>query len=159
MSITNAQNTHSKKLNQAALKAFRQAFRIALHTFGDLLGDVTKKLERSRDLLLQSANIAHFQEAQESRLTFTKEFEAQSEQRNGEQIRTVNEWLSPVFSHFDQEELREKRRGFPQTTRWLFDHVSMRTWMQGGEDHKPVFLISGIPGAGIIPRLGSSGTC
>ena len=97
-------------------EAWKLAFKVALRTFDDMFGDVIKKLERSKELLLQSANIVHFREAQDARLLFTREFENQEKKRNNDRTLAVIEWLSPVSCNIDHEELQSMRREYPDTT-------------------------------------------
>lgn len=131
-----------------AYKAWRLAFKVTIHTFADMFGDVIKKLERSRELLLHSANIAHYQEAQEFRLLFAQKFEAQLEQTRKDQMLTVIDWLSPASCDVDHEELQQRRKEFPDTTHWIFKQNSMRCWLQPDGRANPMFWICGIPGAG-----------
>ena len=127
---------------------WRLAFKTTLHTFGDTFGDVIKKLERSKELLLQSASIAHFQEAQEGRILFAREFEAQSERTKQDRMLAVIDWLSAASSDVDHEVLQKKRREVPLITRWIFEESSMRSWLHTKGSYSPIFLICGIPGAG-----------
>ena len=113
-----------------------------------MFGDVIKKLERSKELLLQSAGIAHFQEAQEGRLLFTREFEAQLERTKQDRMLAVIDWLSPVSTYVDHEELQRNRSEFPHTTLWIFEESSMQTWLHTKGRSSPIFWICGIPGAG-----------
>lgn len=130
------------------LQAWRLAFKVTIHTFADMFGDVVKKLERSKELLLHSADIAHYQEAQEFRLRFAREFEAQLEETRKKRMLTVIDWLSPTSCDVDHEELQQKRDEFPDTTRWIFTQKSMRHWLQPDGKSNPIFWICGIPGAG-----------
>lgn len=135
--------------NLVTYKAWRLAFKLTVHTFSDLFGDVVKKLERSKELLLHSANIAHYQEAQESRLLFAREFEAQQEQKRQDRLLAVMNWLSPPTScGVEHEELQRRRSDFPDTTRWIFTQKSMRHWLQPDGRSNPMFWICGILGAG-----------
>lgn len=127
---------------------------MTVHTFGDMFGDVIKKLERSKELLLQSASIAHFQEAQESRLLFTQQFKAQTEHRQNDRKLAVINWLSPVSCSVEHEELQRKRQKFPTTTQWFLKEDSLRHWLQQSRGSDSTYWIFGIPGAGgaSLPR-------
>lgn len=113
-----------------------------------MFGDVIKKLERSKELLLHTANIAHYHEAQESRLLFAQKFEAQQEQTRKDRMLTVIDWLSPTSYEVDHEELKQKRREFPDTASWIFRQDSLRHWLQSDGSSNTMFWICGIPGAG-----------
>ena len=113
-----------------------------------MFGGVIKNLERSKELLLQSANVAHFQDAQESRLIFSREFEAQLERTKNDRILTVINWLAPISCDIDHEELQRKRDEFPNTTRWIFKEPLMSRWLQSHGTFDAMFWIYGIPGAG-----------
>jgi hypothetical protein len=113
---------------------------------------VLKNLERSRDLLIQSASIAHFQEAQEARIEFTKKFENQAKREKQEQRLAVIEWLSAdqaKRANTDEHvELQQRRATFPLTTQWLFNMGAMRGWLREHDASSTIFWLSGIPGAG-----------
>jgi hypothetical protein len=136
------------------LIAWKLTFRLTFHAFADLFGDVLKNLERSRDLLLQSASIAHFQEAQEARILFTQEFKNQVKRENQEQRHAVIEWLSADqakrASSDEHMELQQRRAEFPLTTQWLFNMGAMRGWLRRSDVSSPTFWLSGIPGAGSV---------
>ena len=127
---------------------WRLAFKVTIHTFGDMFGDVIKKLERSKELLLQSANVAHFHEAQEARLLVSREIEALEERAKKDRMLTVVNWLSPTSCSGDHEELQGKRLEFPDTAQWILKEPCMRDWLRIDGDAKPMFWICGIPGAG-----------
>ena len=113
-----------------------------------MFGDVIKKLERSKELLLQSTSLAHFQEAQKNRLLLSKELEEKSERMKKDRKLTVIYWLSPISCLGDHEELHRKRQDFPLTARWIFQEPSMRRWIRPDETTNQVFWVHGIPGAG-----------
>ena len=141
-------------LTPMGLIAWKLTFRLTFHTFADLFGDVLKNLERSRDLLLQSASIAHFQEAQEARIQFTQEFKNRVKREKQEQRLAVIEWLSAdqtkrVTSE-EHMELQQRRAEFPLTTQWLFNMAAMRGWLRKSDASSPTFWLSGIPGAGNV---------
>lgn len=119
-----------------------------------MFGDVLKNLERSRDLLLQEASIAHFQEAQEARIRFTQEFQDRLKREKQEQRLGVIEWLSAApangASCNQHQELQRRRAEFPLTTQWLFNMSSMKSWMRKSDVSSPTFWLSGIPGAGNV---------
>ena len=127
---------------------WRLAFKITTNTFGDMFGDVIKKLERSKELLLQSANVAHFHEAQEARLLFSREIESLRERATKDRMLTVVDWLSPTSCTGDHEELQDKRREFPDTAQWILKEPCMRDWLRIDDAAKRTFWICGIPGAG-----------
>ena len=113
-----------------------------------MFGDVVKKLERSKELLLQSTSLAHFQEAQNNRLLLSKELEEQSDRMKKNRKLTVVEWLSPIFCRDNHEELQRKRQEYPHTTRWITQEPSLRRWIRPDETTNQIFWVHGIPGAG-----------
>ncbi|KAL5327958.1 hypothetical protein ACEPPN_005664 [Leptodophora sp. 'Broadleaf-Isolate-01'] len=140
--------------HKRAIVFFKQStwkltFKLTYHTFGDMFGDILKKLDRSQDLMLQSANIAHFQESQDARILFTKQMEVLVEaERNGRK-RAVIDWLSSNSSSAIQhQELRDMRNMLPQTTRWIFSQPQMLSWLKRTEYTPCTFWLCGIPGAG-----------
>jgi len=140
------------QLTPMGLLAWKLTFRLTFHTFANLFGDVLKNLERSRDLLLQSASIAHFQEAQEARIQFTQEFKTRVKREKQEQRLAVIEWLSADqakrASCEEHTELQRRRAEFPFTTQWLFNMGAMKGWLRKSDASSPIFWLSGIPGAG-----------
>ena len=113
-----------------------------------MFGDVVEKLCRSKELLIQTASVSEFQDAQNARLLITKEFEAQRERDEKERRLSVVEWLSHVTCHSQHEELQERRRVFPSTTRWIYDTISTREWFRNDDESGLILYVYGIPGAG-----------
>lgn len=113
-----------------------------------MFGDLVNKMSRSKELLIQAASVSEFQEAQNARLLITREFEAQRERDEKEQKLSVNEWLSHVTCHSQHEELQERRRVFPSTTRWIFDTTAASEWFRDDDESGLVLYVDGIPGAG-----------
>ena len=113
-----------------------------------MFGDVVEKLRRSKELLIQTASVSEFQEAQNARLSITREFEAQRERDEKEQKLSVVEWLSHVNCHSQHEEIQERRRVFPSTTRWIFDTIATREWFRNDDESGLILYVYGIPGAG-----------
>ena len=113
-----------------------------------MFGDVTKNLKRSKELLIQSASIAHFKEAQDARLRLIEEFRMRREQEERNQTMTTVKWLSSVSWNVQHEDIQEKRREFAGTTRWIFNTALFRDWLRKDESCSPIFWLYGIPGAG-----------
>lgn len=135
--------------------AWKITFHTTIHSFGDQFEDVAKNLGRSKELLLQSANISQFQEAQDTRLIIIRRFEAQMEHERLQQTTTTVNWLFGVSCHDQHEKIQEKRREFLGTTRWVFNTASFCDWQHNYESYSPVFCLYGIPGAGNDMALAS----
>ncbi|KAL9136526.1 MAG: hypothetical protein Q9175_002271 [Cornicularia normoerica] len=141
------------KFHGRAVDFFKQrtwtiAFKTAFRSFSDLYGDVVKNLQRSKDLLIQTASIWHFQEAQDARVRTSQEFEAQKCSDDRQRRFFVIDWLSHVSCQEQHEELRHKRRLYPESTHWIFSTAQLIQWFSGSESSNPVLWIFGIPGAG-----------
>ena len=119
-----------------------------MHSFGDKFGDVFKNLERSKELLVQSASVSHFQEAQDSRLLIVGELKVQREHERLERRMTTVNWLSSVSWSDQHEEIQRKRREFPGTARWTFTTAPFCDWLGNHDSCSPIFWLYGIPGAG-----------
>ena len=130
------------------LVAWKIAFHTTFHSFHDKFGDVAKNLERSRELLIQSASITHFQEAQDARLRLIEEFKMRREQEERSQMMTTINWLSSIEWDVRHETIQEKRREFPGTARWIFNSAPFCDWLRKDEDCSLVFWLYGVPGAG-----------
>ena len=113
-----------------------------------MFGDVVERLRRSKELLIQTASVSEFHEAQNDRLRIAGEFKAQRERDEKEQTLSVIEWLSHVTCHSQHEELQERRRVVPSTTRWLFDTTATREWFRNDDESGLILYVYGIPGAG-----------
>ena len=113
-----------------------------------MFGDVVEKLRRSKELLIHTASVSEFQEAQNARLLITTEFEAQRKRDEKEQRLSVVEWLSHITCHSQHEELQERRGVFPSTTRWVFDDIATREWFRNDDESRLILYVCGIPGAG-----------
>jgi len=115
-----------------------------------MFGDILKKLDRSRDLIFQSANVAHFQESQEARILFTKEMEILLDEKRNQRRIAIMDWLSsePSFA-IQHQELQNTRDMLPQTTRWIFSQPQMLRWLKRIDYTPCIFWLCGIPGAGM----------
>jgi hypothetical protein len=133
------------------MKAWKLTFRLAFDTFREMFGDVLKNLERSRGLLLQSASVAHFQEAQDARILFTQEFQSRQNRDTQERMLAVVDWLAAEQSSSLQHiELQRRRADFPLTAQWPFGIGAMRSWMRRNDVSSLIFWLCGIPGAGNV---------
>ncbi|KUJ21501.1 uncharacterized protein LY89DRAFT_610110, partial [Mollisia scopiformis] len=128
---------------------WRLTFKLTYHTFSDMFRDILTKLDRSQDLILQSANVAHFQESQDARILFTKQMEVLLEAERNQRKKAVIDWLSSDSSSTTQhQELGQIRNMLPQTTRWIFSQPQMLSWLKRTEYTPCTFWLCGIPGAG-----------
>lgn len=115
-----------------------------------MFDDVVKNLQRSKELLVQTASVWHFQNAQDARLLMIKQFEALREKDEQDRRLNVVNWLSPVSCQFSHECVQGRRRAFPDTTRWIFETTVMHEWIRSDEASSPILWLSGIPGAGSL---------
>ena len=138
--------------------AWKIAFQTTFHSFGDNFGDVVKNLERSKELLVQSASINQFREAQDTRIILIQGFEARMKHERLEQMTTTINWLSSISWNDEHEKIQEKRLEFPGTARWVFDTAPFCDWLRSYESCSPVFWLYGIPGAGNDVPCASSTT-
>ncbi|KAH8587440.1 hypothetical protein B0O99DRAFT_747604 [Bisporella sp. PMI_857] len=128
---------------------WKLTFKLTYHTFSDMFGDILKKLDRSRDLVLQSANLAHFQDSQEARIRFSKEMEVLLDEKQNQRRIAIMDWLSAEpGSKIQHQELRKVRAMLPQTTRWIFSQPQMLGWLKRTDYAPCTFWLCGIPGAG-----------
>jgi hypothetical protein len=113
-----------------------------------MYGDVVKNLHRSRELLIHTASVWHFQEARAARIRFTEEFESQRRRDEHDRMSFVIDWLSHVPYHDRHEELRREREQYPNSTRWLFETAQTSEWFRESERSGQILWVHGIPGAG-----------
>ncbi|KAF4626218.1 hypothetical protein G7Y89_g11943 [Cudoniella acicularis] len=131
------------------IKAWKLTFRLTFNTSREMFGDVLKNLDRSRGLLLQSASVAHFQEAQDARILFTQEFQSRQKRDIQEQMLAVVDWLAAEQSSALQHiELQRRRADFPLTAQWPFSIGATKSWMRRNDVSSSIFWLCGIPGAG-----------
>lgn len=128
--------------------AWTIAFKTAFRTFGDLYGDVVQNLQRSKELLIQTASVWHFQEAQDARVLITQEFEARNRRDEHYRKSFVIDWLSHVSCHSLHEELGRERALYQESTRWIFDTPQISEWLRESETNSLILWVYGIPGAG-----------
>jgi hypothetical protein len=109
--------------------------------------DILKKLKRSKDLLLQSANLAHFEESQEARIFAAKKFQVLvDDQRRRERLEIMELLSAKQDFGMLHRELQDIRSMLPQTTRWIYKESEMINWIDGKET---IFWLCGLPGAGM----------
>ena len=115
-----------------------------------MFGDIVAKLHRSRELLIQSASISEFRNAETARLFTTSKFEAQRERDEKDQRLSVINWLSHVSCQVQHEELQGRRRMYPKTTRWIFGTPLVCEWFRHDDNRCPILCVYGRPGAGAL---------
>lgn len=113
-----------------------------------MFDDVFRNIERSKQLLLTSADIAHFQEAQEARLKFQDYIREQRDRAVIERKFRVRSWLKPHLHITQHHDLRKVRQQYPKTTKWIFQELAWKDWLRRSRDTTRVLWLSGIPGAG-----------
>ncbi|KAL8837871.1 MAG: hypothetical protein Q9170_002346 [Blastenia crenularia] len=139
---------HSRALTFFKQRTWTIAFKTAFRSFNSMYGDVVNNLRRSRELLIHTASLWHFQEAQEARLRVSEEFELQRRKDEHDRMSFVIDWLSHVPFHDRHEELQRERKKYPNSTHWLFDTTQTSEWLRESERSNSVLWIHGIPGAG-----------
>ena len=138
--------------------AWKLAFKLTYQPFSEMFEDILKKLSRSRELLLQSAHIAHFQESQEARRDISRDFQILLEEQQHTRRLAVMDRLSIESTWKTQHrEIRELRLKIPQTTRWIFKEPAMMNWLEGSESASRILWLRGIPGAGMHSTDDQSG--
>lgn len=115
-----------------------------------MFGEVLKNLERSKGLLMDAANVAHFEDAHQTRLFWEKNYEERIEREQKTRMRAVVEWLSADKSHrYQQEVLQKIRVELPQSGTWIYKHSPFKDWLREDKGKSLVFWLTGIPGAGM----------
>lgn len=113
-----------------------------------MFDDLLSNLERSKQLLLTSADIAHFREAQEARFKFQNYIGEERKKARIERKSSIRSWLKPHLHVHQHHDLRQVRQQYPQTTKWIFQELAWKDWLRTGRDIARVLWLSGIPGAG-----------
>ena len=127
---------------------------MSCRTLDDMFGDILSNLEWSKDLLLSTASIAHYQAAHDSRLQQESMFQTQQEMSRIQRRTFVDDWLNPTEHYTRHEQLCEVRAMYPQTARWIFDDPSWKKWLNEEDKSRRIFWTSGSPGAGrIVPAM------
>lgn len=133
--------------------AWRIAFKTAFRAFDDMYGDVVKNLARSKELLIQTASVQHFQDAQEARLRNFQRFDDQLYRDEQHRKSFVIDWLSHISCDDWHKQLCQDLSSFPKSTHWIFSQTQVSEWLLGSESCSPILWILGIPGAGRLPAL------
>ena len=123
-------------------------WRLTTRSLDDLFGDVVANLNRSRQLLLDAASVAHYTAANDARLRLSKQIETDKEVETQRRRQAVHDWLSAVNCENFQNDLRDIREEFIGTTDWIHNNQLFRRWMTGSTGEDRLFWLSGIPGAG-----------
>jgi hypothetical protein len=124
------------------------ALTLTCRTFDDMFDDVLRNLERSKQLLLTSADVAHFREAQEARFKFQDYIKEEGNRARRERKSRVRSWLKPHPHTNQHHDLRQVRQQYPQTAKWIFQELAWKDWLRTSRDTARVLWLSGIPGAG-----------
>ena len=111
---------------------------------------MVKNLQGSKELLVQTASVWHFQEAQDARVRVSQDFESHKFRDDQRRKSYVVDWLSHVSCQNRHMELRREQRSYPESTRWIFKTTELYEWFRAGETSSPLLWVSGIPGAGSL---------
>ncbi len=133
--------------------AWKIAFKTAFRSFADMYGDVVQNLSRSKELLIQTASVQHFEEAQNTRERITREFDEQICRDERHRKSYVIDWLSHVPCDDRHSELRRNLCLYPNSTHWVFNQRQVSEWFLGSETCSMILWIFGIPGAGELLRV------
>ncbi len=101
-------------------------------------------------MLMDSASVAHFEDAQQARRFWVTDYEERRERDQKARMCAVVEWLSADKSHIAQQEaLRKIRLELPQCGTWIYKLSPFKDWLREDKGKSPVFWLTGIPGAGM----------
>ena len=114
-------------------------------TFENEFGDVVAKLEHSKRILLDTANVIHMTD---TRSLIAHRIQAQNLEAAQQRIRFVHDWLSAVDCGEVHNGLRQRRDTYPDTATWIYRNEIFQLWMNKKPGDSPVFWLSGILGAG-----------
>ena len=123
-------------------------WQLTYRSLDDLFGDVVGNLARSKQLLLETANVAHYTAANDARILLSKSYEIESEAETQRRKQVVQGWISAAGCEDIHNNLRERRRNFPGTATWIYHNKAFVQWMNEASTNNGVFWLSGIPGAG-----------
>ncbi|KAL6721442.1 hypothetical protein ACLMJK_000545 [Lecanora helva] len=139
---------HSRALVFFKQRTWKIAFKTTFRTFNDIYGDVVKNLARSRDLLIQSASVQHFKEAQDARTFMHRDYEEQKYRDEKNKTSFVADWLSHVSCDEQHQKIRDKIDLYPKSTNWILNQTQVVDWIRGSATINSTLWVSGIPGAG-----------
>ncbi|EXJ84579.1 hypothetical protein A1O3_05249 [Capronia epimyces CBS 606.96] len=139
---------HTRAILFFSKRGWRIVLRVTCRPFSDLFGDIFQNLDQSKTLLLDTANIAHFQESQEGRQLTVQAFQEQQDEARQRRRQYVTTWLN-AFPHKNQQaDLRALRKEYPGTATWILREPAWEGWSTNSARDERVFWVSGIPGAG-----------
>lgn len=115
-----------------------------------MFGEVLKNSDRSKSLLMNAANAAHFEDAQQARRLWVADYEERIKRDHKARMGAVVEWLSANKSHLNQREVLQKiRLELPQSGTWIHKLSPFKDWFREDKGKSLVFWLTGIPGAGM----------
>ena len=117
-------------------------------TFEDEFGEVVAKLENSKKILLETANVIHMTDARNERFLIAGRIQAQNFEAAQQRMRFVQDWLSAVDCGEIHDSLKQRRDTYPDTATWIHRNEIFQLWMNKKSGDSPVFWLSGILGAG-----------
>ena len=123
-------------------------WQLTYRSLDDLFGDVVGNLYRSKQLLLETADVAHYAAAHDARIILYKRYEAEAEAENHRRNQVVQDWIAAAGCEDIHNSLRERRTNFPGTAIWIHKHEAFARWIKEFSTEKRIFWLSGIPGAG-----------
>ena len=117
-------------------------------TFENEFGEVVAKLENSKNILLDTANVIHMTDTSKTRSLIEARVQAENLEAAQQRMRFVQDWLSAVDCGEIHDSLRQRRDAYPDTATWIHRNTIFQLWMNKKSGDSPVFWLSGILGAG-----------
>ncbi|KAL9614732.1 MAG: hypothetical protein Q9167_000801 [Letrouitia subvulpina] len=138
---------HKRAVSFFKRTGWEMLWQLTSRTLDDLFGDVIANLSRSKQLLFEAANVAHYSAANDDRMILLRRIETENQIEDQRRKIFVQEWLSAISCEDIHNELRELRGKFPGTTEWVHENELLRRWLKEPLGDQ-LFWLSGIPGAG-----------
>ena len=117
-------------------------------TFENEFGEVVAKLENSKKILLDTANVIHMIDTSKQRSLIADRMQAETLEAAQQRIRFVYDWLSAVDCNEVHDGLRQRRDEYFDTATWIYRNEIFQSWMNKKSGDSPIFWLSGILGAG-----------
>ncbi|KAF2492844.1 ankyrin [Lophium mytilinum] len=148
-------NFHRKAMKHFRQRAWKKLFHATWRTFRTDFGAIISNLQSHRRLLDSQAiflgvqeTIKAMEELHETRRVLDDECKRRQDEDSKRRQLAVISWLSAADSASDHEDAFAVHEDEPNSGLWLFQHNSVKDWIDPYSLSEPLLWINGNPGAG-----------
>ena len=139
---------HRRALPIFRFRTWRQVFGSIWKNFNTRFEHILQDLRRHKQLIESQAAALHFSQYHADRQIIGAKLQHLEDAESDRRYLELLQWLRPVKSPSDHEDIIEVCQDFPSCGEWFFKNSNYSTWRTDDVPRSPILWLRGIPGAG-----------